>query len=480
MNFDGRIGRQLVLTREMLDGDAIQAHADQVRALTLAPGQFDLLPPELAAFHDVLYLTLSGNYIEDLTTNAPSFFMNLVALNYSNSGLKRFPTLPMGRLQGLDLSNNQISEIPHDARGLHSLRELRLHKNRITSLPSTLNLAGLREGVEPSPFARGGLYVHDNPLPQELAKRAAQDQPRATLDVLDYIASVKEIHAADTVVVAAGRDVEVSKTPPPIPTAPPAPIRTRVRDGRVVLDDLRQPPSSANEEDVALNWEELKKDAEALDEKIQSNAPGLSRRLENYRTALGESAGAFNEIRLGLCGEALARAVESAEEFLIGDTLGELRGLVANHYIFMQHFPRWLDYRDPAVVSQFSEELIEQARPTLEEILARISQEMELIDAEVLSALKWLKELADELGATARAAWLGVYRAVNEFVHSLARLAVKFLKDIGTKSMDIGSTAAAKFIVYGIGYELLQLTGLWPKLFDWVEPVIQYLKASGH
>ena len=479
LDFDGRMGRSFTLTKSHIrDESLVPADAYQVRHLVLRAGDFDEIPPQIVLFNELTHLVLTGNRIHVLPRGIP-VLRSLEVLDYQGNGLSQIPDLvfEMTELRGLDLRANRLTDLPPEIGELTELRELRLNRNQISSLPRTLARTALREGVGPV-YPRGGLYVSGNPLPPELAKLASQEQPMATIDVLDFIGEPRVFNESISFGVTSGFEVAAS-TPPPIPDPPPAPIKTKVADGRIVLDDKYLPLSKGDKADLAVHWGELKRDATTLCLNVKTNAPGLLRRLRDYVEALGEDFPAFNEIRLGLNGEALAQAVNSADELLLPDSIGELRGLVASHIIFMRHFPRWLEYLGRSAVERIDVAAVEQARSIFDTILTHLADARALIDAAVLEALKDIKDLAEELGVTAHEAWLGLLRSLDDLAVNVARFALRFMQDTRDKATDLGSTLAARLIVYGIGYQLLKITGVGSELFGWLEPIIQHLKALG-
>ena len=264
-------------------------------------------------------------------------------------------------------------------------------------------------------------------------------------------------------------------TPPPgIPPARPAPVRARIEDGRVVLDTSQMPETVMDQADLDLHRKELMRDADHLFSAL-GNAGGIRRRLAEYRDALGADAISFNELLLGLRGEAFASAVQRAEEELLGDTLGDLEGLVAKHQIFMRHFPKWLAHVAPDAAEELTEEIVEQTKTAFDSILNEMALEEDLFDPQIARLLKSFEEAAESFKGFARNQWRGAYRSLENVLNSLARFAVEFGTRTKDQLLEIGPKRAAQFIVALSGAGLTALIGTMASSFGWLAPVVAYL-----
>jgi hypothetical protein len=170
--------------------------------------------------------------------------------------------------------------------------------------------------------------------------------------------------------------------------------------------------------------------------------------------------------------------VARAEIALLGDTLGDLEGLVANHQIFMRHFSRWLHHLSAEDSARVTAEVVEQIKAPLDRILEAIAQNRELIDPQIAITLQSLEETAIEQAESARPIWFGVIRGLNNLLHSLAKFGIEFGGRTRDEVVKQGSKRAADFLVSLVGAGLMVVIGILPVQFAWLLPVLSFLNDT--
>lgn len=263
-----------------------------------------------------------------------------------------------------------------------------------------------------------------------------------------------------------------------IPDQVVAPIRTAIRDGRVVLADPDQVESIVDLADLALHWDELKRDTQVL-LTHEGNNPQLSRRMADYDAALGENVGTINEIVLGLRGEALRLLVQRAEEELLGGVLGDFDGLLAKHELFMRQLPKWLTYRNPDEFAHVPVGIIEFTDEQVENMLQLLESRPDLIDPAVVDHLKSMRQASsEEAPSLARKLWIGLLCSLQNVMSSLGSFAVNFGRKTRDEVIQQGSKKAALFLVALGGVGLMDLMNLLPTEFGWLAPVLVFLRKA--
>lgn len=262
-----------------------------------------------------------------------------------------------------------------------------------------------------------------------------------------------------------------------IPDQVVAPIRTTIRAGRVVLADPGQPESKADLADLALHWDELKRDTQLL-LTHSGNNPQLFRRIADYDAALGESPNTINEISLGLRGEALRLSVQRSEEELLGGILGDFDGLLAKHELFMRQLPKWLTYRNPDEFAHVPVGVIDLTEEQIESMLQLFAGRPDLIDPAVVDHLQSMRRASkeEEAPSLARKLWLGLLRSLQNVMNSLGAFAIQFGRKTRDEVLQQGSKKAAIFLVALGGVGLMDLVNLLPTEFGWLAPVLIFLR----
>ncbi|MGK7930025.1 MAG: leucine-rich repeat domain-containing protein [Microcystaceae cyanobacterium] len=140
------------------------AQLSQLQQLDLSNNQLSELPPEIAQLSQLQTLDLSNNHFSD---SQISYYQAIIKihraktegvtyLDLSNNQLSELPQeiAQLSQLQQLDLSNNQLSELPPIFAQLSQLQQLDLSNNQLSKLPPEIaQLPQLQ-----------GLYLSNNQL----------------------------------------------------------------------------------------------------------------------------------------------------------------------------------------------------------------------------------------------------------------------------------------------------------------------------
>lgn len=104
-------------------------------------GQFpDSIPKEIVLFQNLKSLKLSGTKLQAKDFELIASLKNLETLDLEYNNLKAFPLpiLQLPKLKVLNLSQNQITELPKDIAKLTRLEELQLGANEFKTFPSSI------------------------------------------------------------------------------------------------------------------------------------------------------------------------------------------------------------------------------------------------------------------------------------------------------------------------------------------------------
>ena len=139
------------LCRLIETGEAwVATRDDRVTELHMSGCGMTEIPPEIFRFSSLKYLYFDNNHVKNIPPKIFSKLTKLEVLNLSNNELKDIPIelCKLKNLRLLDLSHNQISHLPDDIVNFRNLHELRLSHNRLTELPTRLPEALRRLFVE--------------------------------------------------------------------------------------------------------------------------------------------------------------------------------------------------------------------------------------------------------------------------------------------------------------------------------------------
>lgn len=122
------------------------AACSQLSHLELADNRLEQLPAELAQLQRLARLDASGNRLVSIDSALVGSAHSLTELDVSHNRLRRLPTLaPLRRVVRLQLTANQLDELPADLGSMAALVELHVGENRLRTLPpSVAQLAALR------------------------------------------------------------------------------------------------------------------------------------------------------------------------------------------------------------------------------------------------------------------------------------------------------------------------------------------------
>ena len=252
--------------------------------------------------------------------------------------------------------------------------------------------------------------------------------------------------------------------PPKIPDPSPAPIRTTVRDNKVVLDAV-EAESPAAPADRELHWDDLR-DRSARLQNNASNHPPIQLTLERYADGLGASLADMQPILLGLRGLGLQELVEGIDEVMLSDSAASFRELLSSHQIFMWKFPEWQEYIDRDQEQPLSEQQQQAVKDVAPGIIQATRAQPSIIDQAISDDLDSLHQQADE--SRDPLVRKGVFDSLRNMFVSIARLATKIKKPI---------RAIVLFITL-VGDGVSILIDLFPKEWGWVKKLYDYLRQN--
>jgi Leucine-rich repeat (LRR) protein len=159
-----------------------------LRWLRLMKNQLSVLPPEIGQLTTLQSLNVIGNQLSTL----PPEIGQLTGLEHLDLAGNKISGLPpeIGRLaalRSLNLTANQLGTLPTEISHLTVLQRLVLRRNRLTALPSEIGALRSLEKPASSKSSTNGLWLEDNPLPPPYPILIADDQPRATANVLAWL-----------------------------------------------------------------------------------------------------------------------------------------------------------------------------------------------------------------------------------------------------------------------------------------------------
>lgn len=110
-----------------------------LKMLFLSNNLLTELPPEISSLENLVHLDISKNQISEIPTDTP-FPKTLKSLKMSGNKLTKIPIglFPLTTLESLEVQENAIPYIPEDYHFPKSLKSINLSNNQLSSLPATL------------------------------------------------------------------------------------------------------------------------------------------------------------------------------------------------------------------------------------------------------------------------------------------------------------------------------------------------------
>ena len=258
--------------------------------------------------------------------------------------------------------------------------------------------------------------------------------------------------------------------PPKIPDPSPAPIRTTVRDNKVVLDAV-EAESPAAKADRELHWNELR-DQSARLQNNASNHPQIQLTLERYADGLGASLADMQPILLGLRGVGLQELVKKIDEVMPSDSAAPFHTLSILHQLFMQQFPEWQEYTHRGQEQPLSKQQRQAVKDVAPEIIQATRAQPSIIDQAIPETIDSLHQQANE--SRDPLVRKGVFDSLRNMLVSVAGLIVdKAKNELARQALKLAVALLIPLVDNKITSILIDL---FPDELGWLEDLRDYLR----